>query len=101
MQDRKDLKNVFESMDELSNTPDAGKTLVQVNLDAAIESKDDELDTIIEMISLLSNKGKLSATDIEVPMADIVEFVGDFVIDSPMALKMLHKCLLYFCTSKP
>jgi len=88
------------TMNELSSTPNAGLTVVQINTDAAMDCKDAERDAIIEMLSILAEKGKLSRTDFETPMGELIEFIDSFVIDSPRAFKYLGDMLAEFLRVK-
>jgi translation initiation factor 4G len=88
------------TMDELASTPNAGQTLVQINTDAAMDCKDAEREVIIEMLSILAEKGKLSRSDFETPVGELVEFIDSFVIDSPRAFQYLGDMLAEFIRVK-
>ena len=81
----KDDKELYLTADELLViTPDAGRTITQVNIDyAAADCKAAELRPIIEMMVHLHNKKKVSTTDIESAMADVIEFIDSFACDNP------------------
>mmetsp|Transcript_26792 Transcript_26792/g.39979 ORF Transcript_26792/g.39979 Transcript_26792/m.39979 type:complete len:1100 (-) Transcript_26792:207-3506(-) len=96
MQDRSNVEDLLFSMDETRGTPDAGKTIVQVNVDHTIDCKDNERDAIIAMLVILFEKGKLSRSDFEGPMADIVEFIDSYVCDSPRVMEYLGDMLAAF-----
>ena len=81
------------SVDELSGTPDAGLTLVSRNADRIMDCKDNEREAISTMLALLFVKGKLSKDDVGNGMAEAVEFIDSFVIDSPKAYDYLGDLL--------
>jgi len=93
-------ENLLLSMDETSNTPDAGKTIVQVNIDSAIDCKEEERIAIISMISLLFTNGKLTMADIEDPMGEMIEFADSFIVDSPRALHYIADMVAEFLQIK-
>ena len=95
MQDPSEKELLF-SVDEVLGSPDAGRTIVQVNVEHAIECKAPERQSIIDMIVILYNNGKLTKSDVQTPMADIVEFIDSFVIDSPGAFGYLGEMLSAF-----
>lgn len=70
-------------MDEVLGSPNAGKIIVQANLDHAIECKPPERAAIIEIISILFTNDKITSLDVQGPMKDIVEFIDSFLCDSP------------------
>jgi len=88
------------TMDELSSTPNAGLTIVQTNTDSAMDCKDAERDAIVEMLSILAEKGKLSRSDFETPVGELIEFIDSFVVDSPRAFKYLGDMLAEFIRVK-
>ena len=96
----KDVKELLLSMDELRTTPDAGKTLVQVNLDICVDCRDAERDAIFEMFITLYEKGKLTPSDIQPPLAEMIEFLGSFVADSPNIIKHLSGLVAEFINLK-
>lgn len=91
-----DEKELLLSMDELSGTPDAGKTMVQVYCEGSFECKDDERKAVIKILSFLFQKGKLTAADFDTPLGELVEFVDSFVIDAPKAIDYLGDMLAEF-----
>lgn len=76
-------KELVMSIDEVLASPDAGKIIVQTNIDYAADCKQDELGKTIKMIALLCKKGKVSPSDIMAAMADVVEFIDSFACDNP------------------
>ena len=86
-------------MDDLEHTPDAGFTIVQTNLDKAIDGKDVERKAIISMISILYTHKKITRDDIQKPLAEMVEFIDSFMIDSPNAMRYLGEMLAQFSRS--
>lgn len=93
MQDRKNVDELLLSVDELSGTPEAGLTMVQLNADRLMDCKEDERKAIVEMITIIFQKGKLTKGDVENGMADMVEFIESFVIDAPKAFDFLGEML--------
>ena len=71
------------SIDEVSHSPNASKIIVQTNIDYAADCKASELKAVIEMIVVLYESGKVSKSDIETAMADLVEFIDSFACDNP------------------
>lgn len=71
------------SIDEVLASPDASKIIVQTNLDYAADCKESELKSIITMIEALFRAGKVTKSDIESSMADLVEFIDSFACDNP------------------
>jgi len=96
MDSKGDIENLLMTMDELKHTPGANKIIVQVSLDSAIDCKDAERKAIISMISILFRKKKISCSDIEVPMAELIEFIDSFILDSPGAMTYLGQMLSEF-----
>jgi len=93
MQDRNNIDELLLSVDELSGTRDAGLVLVQKNGDVLVDCKDAEREAIVEMITILAEKGKLSNDDVANGMADLVEFLESFVIDSPKVFEFVAELL--------
>lgn len=92
----KNEKELLLSMDDLSGTPDAGRSVVQINLDDAFEAKENERRASIAMVVVLYKSNKLSKSDIEAPMADIIEFIDSLVVDAPGAFNYLGDMLTAF-----
>jgi len=76
-------KELLLSIDEVLGTPDASKTIVQVNIDYAADCKASELESIIKMIVALYKNKKVTISDIETAMGDLVEFIDSFACDNP------------------
>mmetsp|Transcript_7134 Transcript_7134/g.11294 ORF Transcript_7134/g.11294 Transcript_7134/m.11294 type:complete len:1094 (-) Transcript_7134:624-3905(-) len=89
MQDPNNVEELLLSMGDLSGTPNSSFTFVQRNADRIMDCKDDERKAINDMVVLLFQKGKLSKADIGNGMAEIIEFIDSFVIDSPRAYEYL------------
>jgi len=81
----RDVKELLLSMDELRTTPDAGRTLVQLNLDTSLDCKDSERDGIFTMLTTLYKNRKLSPSDVQQPLGELIEFLGSYSVDSPRA----------------
>jgi len=96
MQDPSNTEELLLTMDELAGTPEAGEKVVQINVDHAIDCKDDERKAVISMLEVLYTNGKLEKSHFEVPMGDIVEFISSFVVDSPNAYQYLGDMLTTF-----
>lgn len=75
------------SIDEVLATPGAGKTIIQTNIDYCADCKHSELRPIIEMIVALYDKKKVSGSDIEAAMTDLVEFIDSFECDNPQIFR--------------
>lgn len=88
------------SMDEVLGSPDAGRIIVQANVDHAMDCKAPERDAIIEIITILYGKGKLTNADVQGPMSDCVEFIDSLVLDSPGAFDYLGEMLSTFLNMK-
>lgn len=77
-------KELLMSIDEVIASPDAGKTIVQVNIDyAAVDCKAPELKPIIDMIVVLHKNKKVSDSDVMTAVGDVVEFIDSFACDNP------------------
>lgn len=85
----KDVIELLLSVDELRTTPEAGKKLVQSSLDKALDSKDDERESIYTMLATLYAKKKISSDDVRPELGEMIEFLGSFIVDSPKAMKYL------------
>ena len=92
----KDDKELYSTADELLViTPGAGRTITQVNIDyVAANCKAVELRPIIEMMAHLHKKKKVSTTDIESAMADVIESIDSFACDNP---RVFHYVGELFC----
>ena len=73
--------------DEVLATPGAGKTIVRTNIDYVADCKLSELQGIIDMIMALYMNKKVSGSDIEAAMSDLVEYIDSYVCDNP---KVFH-----------
>lgn len=93
MQDPKNIEELLLSMDDLSGTPNSSFTFVQRNADRIMDCKDNERKAINDMVVVLFQKGKLSKGDVGDGMAEIIEFIESFVIDSPRAYEYLGDTL--------
>ena len=76
-------KELIMSIDEVLSTPNAAKTIVQVNINYCADCKQSELGKIVEMICVLVKKQKLSPSDVVPAMTDMVEFSDSFMHDNP------------------
>ncbi len=95
-----DVNELLLSMEEIRSTPDSGRTLVQINLDSALDCKDSEREAIFTMFKKLYEKGKLSPDDIKGPLGEIIEFIGSFVVDSPKAIQYVADLVADFIVLK-
>ena len=93
IQDPSNVEELMLSVDELSGTPDAGTTLVSRNGDRIFDCKDAEREAISEMLALLYEKDKISKDHVRNGLAEAVEFIDSFVIDSPKAYDYLADVL--------
>jgi hypothetical protein len=71
------------SVDKVLATPGASKTIVRTNIDYTADCKLSELQKIIDMIMALYLNKKVSGSDIEAAMTDLVEFIDSFACDNP------------------
>ncbi len=77
-------KELLMSINEVIASPDAGKTIVQVNIDyAALDCKASELKPIIDMIVVLYKNKKVTDSDVMTAVGDVVEFIDSFACDNP------------------
>lgn len=76
-------KELMMSIDEVLASPDASKIIVQVNIDYAADCKVSELKSIITMIDTLYKSQKVTKSDIQTAMADLVEYIDSFACDNP------------------
>ncbi len=88
------------SIDEVLATPGAGKTIVQINIDYAVDCKLSELKHIIDMIIALYVNKKVSGSDIEATMTDLVEFIHDFACDNPQVFHYVGEMFSAFVNAK-
>ena len=79
----KDKKELEMSIEEVLSSPNASKIIVATNVDYAADCKASELKSIIEMFEHLYRSGKITKSDIESAMADLVEFIDSFACDNP------------------
>lgn len=97
MNEGRDEKELLLTMDEnLGGNPNAGQIIVQLYADLSMDCKEPEREAMIEILAILYKAGKLTKSDIEVPMAEMVEFVDSFAIDSPGAFGFLGEMLAPF-----
>jgi len=100
MQDTNNIKELLLTMDELKSTPKLGETVVKLNADVVLDCKDQERTSIVKMLSVLFKQNKLSCSDFEEPIGELVEFIDSFMIDSPNALCFLALMLSEFVQVK-
>ena len=96
-----DEKELLLTMDEnLGGNPDAGNIVVQFYSDQAMDCKAPERKAMVEILVILFKAGKLTKSDIQMPMAELVEFIDSFVVDSPGAIGFLREMLAPFFEMK-
>lgn len=101
MNEGRDEKELLLTMDEnLAGNPDAGSIIVQLYADKAMDCKAPEREAMIDILVILYKAKKLTKSDVEVPMADMVEFIDSFVVDSPGAIGFLGEMLAPFLDMK-
>ena len=93
MQDPSNVEELLLSMDEIAGTPDAPLTLVKRNADRIMDCKDAERKAIVTIVVTLFEKNKLSKADVGNGMAEVIEFIDSFVLDSPKAYEYLGDML--------
>lgn len=76
-------KELILSIEEVLASPNASKTIVQINIDYATDCKASELTGIIKMIVALFKAGKITKGDIASAMTDVIEFSDSFACDNP------------------
>ena len=96
----KNEEELLLSMDEVLGSPDAGKIIVQSNVEYALEAKDLERMAINEIVTILFTKGRVTSKDIQESMLDLVEFIDSFVCDSPKAFEYVGQMLATFLNMK-
>ena len=82
MQDKNE-KELLLSMDEVLASPNAGKVIVQTNIDYAADCKASELKSVIDMIVILYRNRKVTDSEIKTAVGGLVEFVDSFACDNP------------------
>lgn len=85
MNDNGDVDELLLSYDEIAATPDAAITMVQKCMDRLCDCKDDERQAIIQVLTTLYDKGKLSSSDVQNGLAENIEFIDSIVMDAPKA----------------
>jgi hypothetical protein len=93
MQDPSNTEELLLTWDELSGTPDVGTQFVSVNADCFMDIKDNERKAIIDMLTTLVEKGKLSSSDVRSGLMDTIEFIDSLVCDAPKAYAYLGDIL--------
>eukprot|EP00956_Cyclotella_meneghiniana_P032360 scaffold88581_cov22-Cyclotella_meneghiniana.AAC.1 len=63
----KNEEELLLSMDEVLGSPDAGKIIVQSNVEYALEAKDPERMAINDIVTILFTKGRVTSKDIKSP----------------------------------
>lgn len=96
----KNEEELLLSMDEVLGSPDAGKIIVQTNVEYALEAKAPERAAINDIIVILFTKGRLTPTDVQDAMTDLVEFIDSFACDSPGAFGYVGEMLANFLNIK-
>jgi translation initiation factor 4G len=88
------------SFTDITTLPDFGRIFVQKNADFAIDCKAYELDAVISILSLLVSKGRLTPSDFDLPFGELVEFLPDFITDSPSAVQAIGEMIAAFINIK-
>jgi hypothetical protein len=88
------------SFTDITTLPDFGRIFVQKNADFAIDCKSYELDAVISILSLLVSKGRLTPSDFDLPFGELVEFLPDFITDSPSAVQASGEMIAAFINIK-
>jgi translation initiation factor 4G len=81
------------TFEELTGTPDYAVSLIQMNADDIMECKEDDRQAIIKIVTILAEKKKVTSEDIKKGLADTIEFIDSFVVDSPRAFEYLGQLL--------
>ena len=77
-------EELLMSVEEVIASPDAGKTIVQNNIDyAAVDGKASEIKRIIDMIVVLYENKKVTDSDIKAAVGNVVEFIDSYACDNP------------------
>mmetsp|Transcript_15108 Transcript_15108/g.25769 ORF Transcript_15108/g.25769 Transcript_15108/m.25769 type:complete len:482 (+) Transcript_15108:3-1448(+) len=101
MNEGRDEKELLLTMDEnLGGNEKAGNIIVQLYADKSMDCKAPERKAMNDILVILYKAGKLTKSDIEGPMADMVEFIDSFVVDSPGAIGFLGEMLAPFLDMK-
>lgn len=93
VQDPNSIDELLLSVDELSGTPDYGTKLVSQNGDWIFEARDAERNAISEMLAILFEKGKLTKSEVQEGLSELVEFIDSFALDAPKAFEYLADVL--------
>jgi len=71
------------SIDEVLASPNASKIIVGANIDFAADCKPAELESTTKMLVALYKNEKVTQSDIDAAMTDMVEFIDSFACDNP------------------
>jgi translation initiation factor 4G len=93
IQDPTNQKELLLSVDELTGTDDYGVKFVSSNADRIIDCKDNERKAISSMLGVLVEKKKLSLSDVQDGLMDLIEFIDSYVYDAPLAFEYLGHML--------
>lgn len=83
------VDEVLLTWGEVSGTPDAGRKIVTNSADRMMECKNDERNAIVRILSILKEKGKISKSDLQEGLADVIEFIDSTLMDSPKAYEYM------------
>lgn len=92
-------KELLMSIDEVLASPNASKIIVSVNIDYAADCKATELKSIITMLDTLHKSQKVTQSDIQTAMTDMVEFVDSFACDNPKIFDYIGDLFCAFANS--
>ena len=89
-------EDILFSFKDIMALPDAGQMFVQVNADASVDCKPIDREAVISILSVLVLKGKLTFSDFDEPFGQLIEFIADFVVDSPTAVQDIGDMIAAF-----
>lgn len=94
--EEKNEEELLQSMDDLKSSPNAGTVICQTYVEDIIESKVEECEAIVTILSILYRNRKLSQDDISNPFAETIEFLDSYVMDSHFALDNISNLMAEF-----
>lgn len=93
-------EDLIFSFKDIMELPDFGQRFVQANTNFCVDCKQKERDAVISILSLLLSKGILAPSNFESPCKELVEYLDDFILDSPNAVNDLGELIAAFIHTK-
>lgn len=88
-----DVAELLLNLEDIAGTPGYGNVLVSENVDKLFDCKYEETKSIIRMIRILCEKGKLTKEDFQTGMEGVIDFIDAVVVDSPRGYEYLGNLL--------